>query len=44
MSRDGKIQQKIDINQLITRTKFAATIAIVTTLLIVVLLKPKSRK
>jgi hypothetical protein len=44
MSRDGKIQQKIDINQLITRTKFAAIIAIVTTLLIVVLLKPKSRK
>ena len=44
MSRDGKIQQKLDINQIITRTKFAATIAIVTTLLIVVLLKPKSRK
>ena len=44
MSRDGKIQQKLDINQLIIRTKFAVTIAIVTTLLMVVLLKPKSRK
>ena len=34
----------ITIHDLITSTQFAATIAIVATLLIVVLLKPKSRK
>jgi hypothetical protein len=34
----------IDIHQIITSTQFAATIAIIATLLIVVLLKPKSRK
>jgi hypothetical protein len=34
----------IDIQQIITSIHFAATIAIVATLLIVVFLKPKSRK
>jgi hypothetical protein len=34
----------IDINHIATSTQIAATIAIVATLLIVVLLKPKSRK
>jgi hypothetical protein len=34
----------IDIQQLINSTQLAATIALVASLLIVVLLKPKSRK
>jgi hypothetical protein len=34
----------INIQQIIQSTQFAATIALVATLLIVMLLKPKSRK